>query len=180
MSEIKYKKLVENAKDPFKKIITDAGWDLSAASINETPDYIEYGTGLAFEIPEGMAGLIFPRSSVTNQDLMLKNCVGVIDPEYRGEVRCRFAKVISGVFVDTDVYDTDNSVFSLFKKKKNRTVIGHFIDFLFLPRKIKKYEVGERVCQIIFIKLPKITLKESTELSTTDRGEGGFGSTGKK
>lgn len=45
----------------------DAGLDLTAISIKETDKYVEYGTGLAVEIPEGYMGLIFPRSSVSKK-----------------------------------------------------------------------------------------------------------------
>ena len=41
------------------------------------------------------------------------------------------------------------------------------------------YKVGDRVCQLIILPYPKIELEEVTELSESDRGEGGFGSTGK-
>ena len=43
----------------------------------------------------------------------------------------------------------------------------------------KIYEVGERVVQIIVIPHPSIEFQEVEELSNTERGEGGFGSTGK-
>lgn len=44
-------------------------------------------TGLAFEIPEGYAMLIFSRSGHGfNHETRLANCVGVIDSDYRGEV----------------------------------------------------------------------------------------------
>ena len=41
------------------------------------------------------------------------------------------------------------------------------------------YNVGERVGQLIIIPYPQIEFTEVDELSSTDRGEGGFGSTGK-
>ena len=41
------------------------------------------------------------------------------------------------------------------------------------------YKVGDRVCQIIIIPYPPIEFNEVNELSNTERGEGGFGSTGK-
>lgn len=44
--------------------------------------------------------------------------------------------------------------------------------------KIKKYEVGDRIAQIMIIPYPKIKFIESEELSNSDRGTGGFGSTG--
>ena len=43
----------------------------------------------------------------------------------------------------------------------------------------RKYEVGDRVCQITIIPHPPIEFNEVNELSNTERGEGGFGSTGK-
>lgn len=42
-----------------------------------------------------------------------------------------------------------------------------------------KYKIGEKIGQIIFMQLPEITLTEVTELNTSDRSSGGFGSTGK-
>jgi dUTP pyrophosphatase len=163
---IGYKKLVPEAQAPYQKYITDAGYDLTAVSINETEDYIEYGTGIALEIPTGMVGLVFPRSSVTGNDLMLKNCVGVIDSQYRGEIRCRFARIPSTEFKDLLLWTED-----VMKEIRGRIEI--------VWSKEKQYKIGDRVCQIIFLTLPELKLIEKQELSTTDRGEGGFGHTGK-
>lgn len=87
---IKFKKLDEKAATPYYAKEGDAGLDLTAVSINETIKYIEYGTGISIEIPEGYVGLLFPRSSITTQGLLLKNSVGVIDSGYRGEIKLRF------------------------------------------------------------------------------------------
>ena len=46
------------------------------------------------------------------------------------------------------------------------------------PEEGMVYEVGEKVGQIIILPYPQITFEEVDELSSTDRGEGGFGSTG--
>ena len=43
----------------------------------------------------------------------------------------------------------------------------------------RKYEVGDRVCQLMIIPHPTIEFNEVNELSDTERGDGGFGSTGK-
>lgn len=88
MLEIKFKKLVENAKIPTKAHPTDAGADLTAVSIkcDEMHGCLIYGTGIATEIPEGYVGLIFPRSSIRQYTLAQCNCVGVIDSHYRGEI----------------------------------------------------------------------------------------------
>jgi dUTP pyrophosphatase len=67
--------------------------DLVATEIiSETPSQITYGTGLAMEIPDGMVGLVFPRSSIRNTGLTLSNSVGVIDAGYRGEIQATFNK----------------------------------------------------------------------------------------
>ncbi len=90
--EVKIKRLVEDAVIPVYAHATDAGLDLVATSY-EYKDDIRchvYGTGLAFEIPEGYVGLLFPRSSNRKTDAYLTNHVGVIDSGYRGEVMFSF------------------------------------------------------------------------------------------
>jgi len=163
---IRFKRLVPEAKAPFKKIDVDAGFDIFAISREETPDYIQYGTGIAVEIPNGYVGLVFPRSSVTKYDLMLKNAVGVIDASYRGEIMCRFARIPSTDFKDLVLWTEDvmNDIRGRIEIKWNED---------------KQFEVGERVAQIVFLELPKITLVETEELTDTERGTGGFGHTGK-
>lgn len=39
------------------------------------------------------------------------------------------------------------------------------------------YKPGERFCQLVIMPIPEYTITESTELSETERGENGFGST---
>ena len=90
--EIKIKKIHPDAVIPKYAHVGDAGMDVIAVSKKETDKFIEYGTGLSFEIPENYVMLIFPRSSVTNKDLMLKNSVGILDSGYRGELILRFNK----------------------------------------------------------------------------------------
>lgn len=41
----------------------------------------------------------------------------------------------------------------------------------------KKYEIGDRIAQIILLPYPKIEWEEVNELNTTERGDKGFGST---
>ena len=85
--KVNIKKLNENAVIPSYAKAGDAGMDLVAIS-KEYDDHgnVVYGTGLAFEIPEGYVGLLFPRSSNAKMDLLSTNAVGVIDSGYRGEV----------------------------------------------------------------------------------------------
>jgi dUTP pyrophosphatase len=137
---VKVKKLHENAVIPSYSKHGDAGMDLTITEIKENNfRQISYGFGVAMEIPFGYVGLVFPRSSVKNQDLLLSNCVGVIDSGYRGEIQSTFKK-------------TDPSE--------------------------KFYKVGERGAQIIILPYPQVFMVESDELSDTERGTGGFGSTG--
>lgn len=92
MLNVKIKRLVSEAIVPKYAKPGDAGMDVCAVSKNETDKYVEYGTGLAFEIPEGYTMLVFPRSSVSNTNLVMANSVGVLDSGYRGELKLRFRK----------------------------------------------------------------------------------------
>lgn len=154
---IKVKKLHENAVIPKYATSGSAGMDLVATSITvDEFGSLVYGIGLALELPKGYVGLIFPRSSVSNYPLSMKNCVGVIDSDYRGEVTVKF-----GLFAHK------------FVEKSNGRIVadscgsGHI------------YGVGDRVAQIIIIPYPEIEFEEAEELSETDRGSGGYGSTGR-
>jgi dUTP pyrophosphatase len=138
---VKVKKLVPEAVIPSYSKVGDAGMDLTITKeIENTSFSVSYGFGIAIEIPKGYVGLVFPRSSVRNQDLILSNCVGVIDSGYRGELQATFKKT--------------NGLDSI------------------------KYKVGDRGAQIIILPYPTIYMTEVPELSNTERGEGGFGSTG--
>lgn len=90
--KVRIKKLNPNAKIS-KAHADDAGWDLTAVS-RDYDEYncVVYGTGLAFEIPKGYVGLLFPRSSNAKKDLLLSNSVGVLDSGFRGEVTFKFRR----------------------------------------------------------------------------------------
>ena len=93
--KIKCKKLRENAVLPTRGTALAAGADLYAL----LPDGAErvtippqgkhaFPTGIAVEIPEGYVGLVFARSGIAcKRQLAPANCVGVIDADYRGELR---------------------------------------------------------------------------------------------
>lgn len=89
---IKFKRLVPHAQEPEYSRLGDAGMDLHSTDCyyNQDFEYIEYGTGLAIQIPEGYVGLLFPRSSISKTPHLLCNSVGVIDSNYTGEVKFRF------------------------------------------------------------------------------------------
>ena len=92
--KVKIKKVHPNAVKPKYAKENDAGMDLVATSIIENTTFqVTYGLGIALEIPDGMVGLVFPRSSIRNTELMLSNSVGVIDAGYRGELQATFNKL---------------------------------------------------------------------------------------
>lgn len=82
------------ATPPTKAYDNAAAWDIRATSKTIVDEglygYIEYGTGIAVEIPEGYAGILIPRSSVRKTGLILANGIGLIDPDYRGELLFSF------------------------------------------------------------------------------------------
>ena len=97
-------------------------------------------TGFYVEIPEGYVGLVFGRSSLGFKfDCTLANSVGVIDSDYRGEVKVK---------------------------------IHNHSD------KPKMIEPNERVAQIVVVPCFN-QFKQVDELTETNRGSSGFGSTGK-
>lgn len=147
--EVKVKKLVEEAIIPSYAKPGDAGLDLTAINYkyDELTDCHIYGTGLAFEIPEGHVGLIFPRSSNRKTEAYMTNHVGVVDSGYRGEVMISF-------------------------KLRDRDTNG------IIPELVKPYELNERVAQLIIVPYPQIKFIESNNLTETERGTGGHGSTG--
>ena len=88
----------ESNNIPKKGNATDAAYDCTAVSVNETDDYIEYGLGFSLEIPKGFAGFIYPRSSISKYDLILCNSVGVIDSGFRDELKARFKRTGSKIY----------------------------------------------------------------------------------
>lgn len=141
--KVNFKKVNKKAVTPTYAKDGDAGLDITSISreivITGDYEYVEYGTGLAFEIPVGHVGLLFPRSSVSKKDMFLSNAVGVIDSGYRGEVTFRFKRLA-----------WDSTL----------------------------YNVGEKIGQLVIIPYPQIELELVKELSETERGENGYGSTG--
>jgi len=91
--QIRIKKLHDKAVIPSYAKQGDAGMDLTCVGWKTTETYVEYDTGLAMEIPEGHVGFLFPRSSVSKTNLVLANCVGVVDSGYRGPVKLRFKEL---------------------------------------------------------------------------------------
>lgn len=165
--EVKIKKLHKDAVIPKYAKEGDAGLDLTATSV-EHDNYgnIVYGTGLAFEIPEGYVGLLFPRSSNAKTNMYLTNSVGVLDSGYRGEVMFKYKTAHNVASVLQYLWQKYIRRMKPLNVRINTMTYG-------------AYEVGDRVGQLIILPYPKIEFVESDELSKTQRGAGGYGSSGR-
>lgn len=90
VGDLRFVKLNERATLPTRAHDNDAGVDLYAAeSARLAPGArVSVGTGLAVQIPDGVGGLVLPRSGLAlKHGVTLVNSPGLIDPGYRGEVR---------------------------------------------------------------------------------------------
>jgi len=143
--QVSVKKLNPDAVLPTYGSAEAAGADLYACleeAVTIQPGEAAWiPTGIALEVPKGCAGLVYARSSMgVKRGLAPANKVGVIDSDYRGEIR----------------------VVLLNHSKTPQTV-----------------EPGERVAQFVITPVLTPVYTEVDTLSDTDRGTGGFGSTGK-
>lgn len=118
--------------------------------------YLRINTGLAFEVPEGYAMLVFVRSSIGMRGLTLINGTGIIDSDYRGEV-----------LVNLQVART-----AAVREHEERALsdIAIWLN-----------DTHPRVAQAMLVPAPQVKIIEVPydSLSKTDRGTGGFGSTGR-
>lgn len=143
---IKVKKMDEKAKLPYRATEGSAGADLFAFVdtdfVLKPGDRALIPTGIAIAIEDkSFGGFIFPRSSVASKfGVSLSNCVGVIDSDFRGELK------IPVINHGTEPYIISN---------------------------------GDRIAQLVFLPVQIPLFSEDNELSKTERGSGGFGSTGK-
>lgn len=185
--KLKFKLLTQDSVMPMKAHPTDAGYDLTATSrVYDKHGALVYGTGIAAEIPEGCVGLIFPRSSIAKYDLALSNSVGVVDAGYRGEIMVKFKPTL--VWVDKGRHGADENDYEGSDQTDPDTqqVTFHGRDVHYPdvqegcePFPGRVYEVGDRIAQLVIVQLAPTVAVQAEELSDTDRGDGGYGSTGK-
>lgn len=157
--KIKFKKLSETAITPVREHSNDAGWDLFA----DEDVTIKYGetkaipTNIAVEIPDGYFADIRGRSGLTLKS-SIRVHLGTIDAGFRDGL---------GII-------TENGSHKLLQKIVNS--VKRFVTNETTDITIKK---GDKIAQLVFHKLPDIDLVETTdELSDSDRGVKGFGSSG--
>jgi dUTP pyrophosphatase len=88
MSICKVVKVHRDAVFPSRAHPTDVGYDLSVVAFKQAfgSKVAAHDTGLQLEIPEGYYAEIHGRSSLPKHGLRLANCVGIIDPSYRGNL----------------------------------------------------------------------------------------------
>lgn len=143
---LKLMRVREGAIIPKQATAGSAGYDLCACI--DAPQTIEPGercvfpSGLAVEIPAGTAGFVFTRSGLgIKKGIHVTNGVGVIDSDYRGEIRIGLHNLSAEPYT---------------------------------------VQPGERIAQMIIMPYFAPVIEEVTSLTETDRGAGGFGSTGTK
>ena len=144
LNQVLVKKLHPAARLPVYGSVEAAGADLHACLDNPVTilpgEVAMIPTGIALEVPKGCAGLIYARCGMAvKRCLAPANKVGVIDSDYRGEIK----------------------VALLNHGKEPQTV-----------------EPGERVAQFVITPVLTPTYMFADDLSDTERGAGGFGSTG--
>lgn len=142
-------------------------------------------TGLHFALPEGYEMQIRPRSSNTKTNLYLPNSVGTLDQGYRGELLVVFKNRTDSDIVDVlDKFGLILGTLTLDGKENLKQILDDAKNSFnkVLEKSKCPYNTGDRVAQIIIYKRPVIKwdeVKSMEELGSTERGEGGFGSTGK-
>lgn len=155
--KINLKKLHNDAVVPQRAHPTDIGYDLTAISIKKIFDngVVLYGTGLSVQPDDGYYTEIIPRSSASKTDMILANGIGIIDPSYTGElfIAVRHLTIKTSDIETKESIDIDNS--------KRLLLVEPFNKFQLIMRKAYNYDI-----------------KIVNELNNTDRGSGGFGSTG--
>jgi len=134
-----------------------AGDDLRARKIEYlSPTKVKIHLGVHFEFSSDWEVLLLPRSNSGKSSWILSNCVGLGDPDYRGEYLAIFD--YTGPY--EEIQYEDGNV---------RAEIEQF-----------PYEEGNRVVQCIFQRnyKPKYNIVSLDDMTKTERGSGGHGSTG--
>lgn len=160
MKKVKIK-LLPGGIMPKKGTKGAAAWDCYAREdvvVGAEPVLI--GLGFAIEIPEGYHAKIYPRSSIGYKtNLRQPNSCGIIDSDYRGEVKAMYESRIE----ERVVTHSDAVLVGVHKCVGTSTII----------------KAGDRIAQMLIERNEEFEFVQVDELSETERGTGGFGSTGK-
>lgn len=169
---IRVKKLDPNAKLPTRRTSNSAGYDLYALEEVEVKpgETVFIHTGLAMEIPEGYFGAIYAGPGLAcKHNLRPANCVGIIDEDYKGEICVAIVNDAESVIMSHRVLERHDNHFETVENLPAENAEGTYT-----------IAAGERIAQIVIQSHEDIIFDVSDELSDSDRGEGGFGSTGSK
>jgi len=96
---VNFKKINKDAITPKKATDGSNGFDLTAIAKRIGYDdkgnllYVEYDTGIGFNIPSGFVGFAVSRSSVSKMGLSLCNSCGIIDTDFSNQISFRFYEV---------------------------------------------------------------------------------------
>lgn len=178
---VKFKKLIPEAIIPTYAHDGDIGMDVFAISVeyDRKNDAYIYHTGLACETVGHMGLLGMMKSSIYKHGhAFLVNGVGLIDSDqYRGEI-CYIYKnrtslkqrAINNAYV---TWADRNWWYRMWHSFNDE--IEYWMDTL-SPDVYAPYIVGEAIGQLVPLTFDQIEIQEVTELSETERGTGGFGS----
>lgn len=184
-------KLDEDATLPSYAHEGDACMDVYATSLeyDEEYDTYIYYTGLSYESMKGIVSLGFARSSNCFTECYLTNGVGVIDcAVYRGKIQYRFknrtsleTRIKEAVMLDMlqipwykKIFMSESDLAAKYNElyaKWNEYYVIHALDFA-------PFNPGDKIGQIMFLNYFTAIPEVVDELSETERGKGGFGSTG--
>lgn len=157
MLQLKVKKLSQTAILPSKNHSNDAAFDLYADEdiLIHQGQQQSVKTSIAMEIPDGYAGLIWPRSGMSAKH-GIDVLAGVIDCGYRGEI-----------------------IICLLLNNKIELEYSDYDDKYGVCEKYYKVYRGDKVAQIVIQKIPDIEVVEVEELEESARANSGFGSSGR-
>tara|TARA_Y100000361_G_C11125932_1_gene325936 strand:- start:416 stop:889 length:474 start_codon:yes stop_codon:yes gene_type:complete len=155
--KLNYSKLCKDAKEPFQANESDAGYDLFSTEYVTIEPFKRklVSTGINIEIPQGFYGRIAPRSGLACKkgiDVM----AGVLDSGYRGEIKVLL------INLNFESYNVKPSAFE--------SMFGSFNKVDIKP--------GDRIAQLIIEKCYQVEWNEMKTLENSERGQGGFGSSG--
>jgi dUTP diphosphatase len=145
LDRLEIRLLRPGARPPARSRAGDAGYDLRAvAAFALAPgERATVGTGIALALPPGVAGLVVPRSGLADRHgLSIVNGPGLIDPNYRGELRVVLVNLGAEPFAGA---------------------------------------AGDRIAQLLLVPYlaPDVVAVDALPPSPDDRGELGFGSSGR-
>jgi dUTP pyrophosphatase len=156
--KVKIKKLHKDAVLPKQATELAAGHDVIATEIiQEADDFVVCKLGFALTPPPGYKVVLVPRSSLTKTKWILQNSPGQGDEDFTGEYQYRFRAIPDKIKLELNK----------FTRSKSELIYPLF-----------PYNVGDRIGQIFLEEVIKFEFEEVSELSDTERGSNGWGSTG--